>query len=145
MILAPEELQTSFGEVLLASKNMFLLFNSLWGQKPFWGLLILKKHVKKCFFQHNTSNGCFCSQGELQTWETYHKMQLFMENLTVGSKEALWGPLITKNIKKTVLYVGTLNPSFQLSVIATGTSLRPIADMFLEHMLDPKTFEHIWF
>ena len=40
-------------------------------------------------------------------------------------------------------YVGTLNPSFQLSRKATGTSLRPIADMFLEHMLDPKPFENI--
>ena len=32
----------------------------------------------------------------------------------------------------------TLTGPFQLSQTATGTSLRPIADMFLEHNLDPK-------
>ena len=42
-------------------------------------------------------------------------------------------------------YVGTLTVSFQLSGRATGASLRPIADMFLEHILGPKSIEHIGF
>ena len=51
-----------------------------------------------------------------------------------------WSWLLTRSWAnyKDYTYVGTLNPLFQLSVAATGTSLRPIADMFLEHILDPK-------
>ena len=39
----------------------------------------------------------------------------------------------------------TLTGPFQLSQTATGTSLRPIADMFLEHILDPKPPKNMWF
>ena len=50
-----------------------------------------------------------------------------------------------KRVNKDLLYVGTLNPSFQLSGIATGTSLRPIKGMFLEKVLDLKFIENMRF
>ena len=59
--------------------------------------------------------------------------------LTEGGLSSIWDHY------KDDTYVGTLNPSFQLSAPATGTSLRPIADLFLEHILDPKLPKNIGF
>ena len=47
-----------------------------------------------------------------------------------------------KNRDKDDTYVGTLSDLFQLSVTATGTRLRPIAGMILEHILSSKPLEN---
>ena len=50
-----------------------------------------------------------------------------------------------KNRDEDDTYVGTLSDLFQLSVTATGTRLRPIAGMILEHILASKPQENTRF